>query len=138
MDEYSGDIKAVQESYDRCCRSGDFFGTFYDIFLAKSPEIPPLFEDTDFEVQKEVIKTSVGLMILIAPLVEVARRHSRNGLNIRPEWYELWLDALCEALRKHDTEFTPELEAKWRANMRLGIEFMTSMYFPSRLFVCSR
>ena len=37
----------VQNSFDRCLATGDFFQTFYDIFLATSPEITSKFAQTD-------------------------------------------------------------------------------------------
>ncbi len=36
----------VQTSFDRCLATGDFFQTFYDIFLATSPEITSKFAQT--------------------------------------------------------------------------------------------
>ena len=40
-------------SYHRCEAAGDLFGSFYEIFFAKSLEIPPLFAKTDMERQKQ-------------------------------------------------------------------------------------
>ncbi len=42
----------VQTSFDQCLATGDFFQTFYDIFLATSPEITSKFAQTDFNKQK--------------------------------------------------------------------------------------
>ncbi len=40
----------------------------------------------------------------------LAARHSRNHLDIRPGLYDSWLDCLVEAVRKHDGEFSLEIE----------------------------
>ncbi len=40
--------EVVQASYDRCLANGDFFQTFYDIFLGTSPEVSAKFAKTDF------------------------------------------------------------------------------------------
>ena len=49
---------------------------------------------------------------------EIGESHNRRGHDIRPELYELWLDALCESVKKHDSEYTGELESMWREAMR--------------------
>jgi hemoglobin-like flavoprotein len=129
-------FQAVQESFDRCGESERFYDTFYDVFLAKSPEIPPLFARTDFKKQKLLLKATVTIMVrnrldderARRALERVAETHSRKGLNIRPDFYELWLDSLCETVQRHDRAFTPELERQWRLRMREGIDFIVARY----------
>jgi hemoglobin-like flavoprotein len=53
----------------------------------------------------------------------LAERH--RALNVRPRHYELWLDALCEALAQHDPAFSVELEQMWRHAMQKGIKLMS-------------
>ncbi len=133
MDE---SYEPVLASYHRCEDSGGFFDTFYEIFFAKSPEIPPKFAHTDMEMQKQVVAASMLWMLQLQTGEEVARReiekigelHSRLAHNIRPELYELWLDALCEAIAKHDPQYTSELETMWRDAMRGGIDLIVSKY----------
>ncbi len=128
--------EAVQASYDRCQAAGDFFQTFYDIFLAKSPEIASKFAQTDFTKQKNLIKASVAMMIRLGTgnanarsiIEKVGDTHCRTALDIQPELYELWLNSLCEAIQRHDTAYTPELETQWRENMQEGIALVTSHY----------
>ncbi len=130
------DYKTVEASYDRCLENGEFFDTFYDTFFAKSEEIPPLFANTDFLKQKQVVRLSVRMLIRIGlgeegtmvAINKLGESHSRKQHNIRPELYELWLDALCESVAKHDPEYSPELEQKWRDTMHAGIELITSKY----------
>lgn len=126
----------VLESYHRCERSPGFFDTFYEIFFAKSPEIPPKFADTDMKRQKQVVMASVLMVLRLESgdpvarsyVEELAEVHSRRQHNIRPELYELWLDALCETIQRHDPQYTQELEDEWRQAMRPGIELMTARY----------
>lgn len=40
-------VENVQLSLGRCVLSGDFIGSFYDIFLDSHPEIKPKFTNTD-------------------------------------------------------------------------------------------
>ncbi len=130
------DYKTVEASYDRCLENDAFYDTFYDKFLAKSEEIPPLFAETDFRKQKQMIRMSVRMMVRLGAGEEgtkvairnLGESHSRRHHNIRAGLYDLWLDALCESIAECDPEYTPELEQLWRDTMRAGIEMMIAMY----------
>ena len=132
----SVDYEAVHASYNRCFDDPGFFDTFYDLFLVKSEEIPPLFANTDFAKQKQVVRVSVLMMIRLGDdrpetqqaVENLGESHSSRGHNIRPELYELWLDTLCECVKRYDPEYSPELEQKWRDTMKPGIDLMISMY----------
>ena len=119
----------VVSSYHRARDTGELFDTFYRILLAKSPEIPPMFARTDFPHQKLMLRQSILEMLLYWQLESgheeierLARRH--RELNVTTRHYQLWLDALCEALARHDPSFTPELEQLWRTALRPGIDAM--------------
>lgn len=121
----------VVASYHRARLSGQLFDTFYHLFLAKSPEIPPMFARTDFPHQKLMLRESLLEMLVFAQtgsgrdeIVRLAKRHSE--LNVKPAHYDLWLDSLCEALAKHDPEFSSTLDSLWRDAMRRGIDLMTA------------
>jgi hypothetical protein len=58
----------------------------------------------------------------------LAERHSRREVNIPPPLYDLWLDALCEAVAIHDPKFTDSLREQWRAAMRPGIKLIVGKY----------
>ena len=126
----------VQASYDRCLANGDFFQTFYDIFLATSPDIASKFAQTDFNKQKNIIKASVAMMIRLGTGNANARRiiekvgdtHGQQGLDIRPAFYDLWLNSLCNAIEIHDTEYSAELATLWRERMQEGIQLVIDRY----------
>jgi hemoglobin-like flavoprotein len=120
----------VVASYHRARESGQLFDTFYDLFLDKSSEIPPMFARTDFPHQKLMLRESILEMLVFAQtgsghaeIKRLAERH--REMNVKPAHYELWLDSLCEALTKHDPGFDSALEQKWRDAMRKGIELMS-------------
>ncbi len=46
----------VRTSFERCEATGDFADKFYAIFLNKSPKIPPLFAQTEFEKQRKLLR----------------------------------------------------------------------------------
>jgi len=56
----------VVASYHRARQSGELFDTFYNVFLGKSPEIPPMFARTDFPHQKLMLRESILEMLLFA------------------------------------------------------------------------
>jgi len=121
----------VVASYHRARQSGELFDTFYNVFLGKSPEIPPMFAQTDFPHQKLMLRESILEMLLFAQtgsgndqIKRLSERHRQ--LNVKPAHYELWLDSLCEALAKHDRDFDSVLERKWRAAMWKGIKLMST------------
>jgi hemoglobin-like flavoprotein len=58
----------------------------------------------------------------------IAKRHSREDLDIRPELYDLWLAALLQTVAGCDPEHTPQIEAAWRDTLSAGIEYMRSRY----------
>ncbi|PHS17463.1 MAG: globin [Blastopirellula sp.] len=128
--------EVVLDSYYRCEDSGGFFDTFYQIFFTKDPSIAPKFANTDMDHQKQIVMASVLMCLRLKTGDPIARRtifdigesHSRKKLNIRPELYDLWLDALCESIQKHDPEYTPEIEALWRESMQEAIELIKSNY----------
>ncbi len=132
-------FEAVKHSFVRCGQSDGFYDTFYDVFLAKSSDIPPLFAQTDFKKQKQILKATATLMVnhrlteekVSMALEKVRKTHSREGYNIRPDLYPLWLDSLCETVKQHDPEYSRELEHQWRTRMRDGIEFIVSGYEQS-------
>jgi truncated hemoglobin YjbI len=119
----------VVASYHRARESGRLFDTFYELFVAKSPDIPPMFARTDFPHQKLMLRESILEMLLFAQtgsgreeIERLAERH--RGIGVTANHYALWLDSLCEALAHHDSEFTPALEQAWRSSMQKGIELM--------------
>ena len=122
----------VIASYHRCRQSGEFFDTFYEVFLRKSPEISLKFARTDFARQKLMLKESLLEMLnYYCGIESVGEEIERLGklhhqLEVRPEHYGLWLDSLCESVERHDPEYSVELVEKWREAMQPGIALMLS------------
>ena len=130
------DLDKVSASYHRCRFSEGFIDSFYDRLLAKSSEVREKFRGTDFDRQKTMLRDSLIMVVrfnldkadAIKHLESLAERHSRRELDIPAHLYELWLDALCEAVEEHDPEFNPDLGELWREAMRPGIELLISKY----------
>jgi hemoglobin-like flavoprotein len=130
------DLDAVTASYCRCFSGEGFIDTFYELFLAKSQEVADKFRGTDFKRQKRVLRESLLTMLRFSRGFEFARedlerlgmRHGRCDLDISPQLYCLWLDALCEAVERHDPECTADLSKKWMQAMSPGIELIVARY----------
>jgi hemoglobin-like flavoprotein len=123
----------VTASYYRCRRDVHFMDTFYDLLLSKSTEIAEKFTNTDFKIQKLMLRQSLLEMIcfergMSGAREEIARLgHRHRELGITSKMYSMWLDSLCEAIKKHDPEYTPELEQNWRKAMNRSIQEMISI-----------
>ena len=126
----------VRASFGRCEANGSFAETFYNNFLNSSPEIAPYFAATDFEKQRKVLRQSVYMMVtndvadpgMRDMLGNLARIHSRAWRDIHPKLYELWLDGICKAASTLDPEWNDELESKWRARLRDGMQIIMAAY----------
>lgn len=129
-------IALAKASYDRCCQAPDFFQAFYQRFLAVCPEAGPLFARTDFERQNKLLGHAVGLLLIFPNqprheptiLARIAERHSRRDLNIAAGFYAPFIDSLIETVKHVDREFSPEVEAAWRATVKVGVEYMKARY----------
>ncbi len=123
-------LETAHKSYDRCCKSPDFFNEFYALFLGKNPAIPPLFADTDFERQNQLLRHAIGLLMLYyrrresALLRRIAHRHGPDDLQVQGDLYPVWVDCLIESVKRHDTEFGPEVERAWRTVIAPGVAFV--------------
>ena len=124
------DLDEVTASYHRCRASDGFIDTFYDVFLSKSPDVAEKFRHTNFPQQKLMLRESLLMMLLFnidadatrEELERLAKQHGPRGIDIPSHMYDLWLDALCEAVQRHDPEYQPELDDQWRRAMQAGIE----------------
>ncbi len=126
----SSNLDSVMESFHRCREDDQFIDTFYELFRAKSVEIDKMFEHTDFKRQKLMLRESLLEMLCYDRGMQGAKdeiqklAHRHHELGVKPEMYGLWLDSLCEAVERHDPQYTPELGQMWRDRMRKGIELM--------------
>ncbi|GAA5443002.1 hypothetical protein Misp06_01178 [Microbulbifer sp. NBRC 101763] len=132
MERSDSDI--VFQSYGRCCNNEQFFVDFYDRFMGSSADIRNLFANTDMKAQRHLLRNGIMQLVLYSrgmsdtKLRALGKSHDRDGYNIRPEWYRLWLDALIATLRQHDNDFSPEVEAAWNRAITPGIDIIRQAY----------
>lgn len=126
----------VMQSYGRCSVQPAFFDEFYSRFMASSPEVKTLFQNTDFKRQNTLLRVGLSYLIIYGDgsesvkgkIEELGTLHGRSKLNIRPELYPLWVDSLMEAVRQYDVRYTEELGQAWRETLQKGIRLMLSKY----------
>lgn len=130
-------VQKARDSLSRCNQRPEFLERFYELFIDSSPDIRKKFENTDFEVQKKVLRDSLFLMLSAAgttvgyahvQLEKLAKRHSHNDLGIKPEWYALWLDTLLQTVAEFDPDYSDAIDAAWRDSMKEGIELLSAGY----------
>jgi hemoglobin-like flavoprotein len=130
------ELDRFQGSLDRCNADPGFIGRFYDRLLAASPESAAKFNGVDMERQKRMLRASLYMCLSAAHgrqagkdhLEQIAQVHGRAGRDVRPQLYDVWLEALVQTVRESDPGVTPAVESAWRAIMGPGIEFMKSRY----------
>jgi hemoglobin-like flavoprotein len=136
MPSLHGDM--FRASLKRCLGTTEFLRDFYELFMDSSPEVREKFKNTDFPKQARILADSLFLMAVASEstsgaiagkeLDRLAQRHSRTGLDIKPELYGVWLECLLHAASRHDPEFSVEIEAAWRQALAPGIEQLRSAY----------
>lgn len=132
---YERDVELFNDSIERCSAKPEFLRRFYALFLASSDTVARKFERTDMQKQARLLKTSLYIMMLasggserVVHLDRLAKLHSRTGLDIKSELYDLWLDRLLQAVAEFDPSFDMETETAWRNVLQPGIEYMKSKY----------
>lgn len=124
----------VMQSYGRCCAQSSFFDAFYNAFLASSPEVKAMFGHSNMAAQKLLLRQGIMNIVLYSrgmpdtKLKSLGCSHSRQGFNIRPELYQLWVDALLTTVEQHDHLATADTLAAWRTVVQQGIDVIAQEY----------
>ena len=132
----TADKDLVQQSYGACCLSPKFFDDFYAAFLASSSEIAGKFVNTDMNRQKQLLRDGITFMIMFyngtavgqMKVKRLGESHAQDRMDIKPQWYDLWVNALMKTIAQHDSKFSPALDRAWRTVLSKGIESMRRQY----------
>lgn len=119
-------------SLERCLASGTCIQNFYDHFLGMSPVVRSRFANTDMKLQQqklaEMLRVLGSVMMGeargLAELAARAETHSRARMNITPDLYELWYEALLATVSEHDPQWSPLIEEAWRHTLQMAIDYM--------------
>jgi hemoglobin-like flavoprotein len=127
-------LNLFNDSFERCSRDPQFLDRFYALFIGSNDEIRGLFRNTDMTKQKEMLMISLSYMMLAHSnpnlLDQIAEKHDRNNLDIKPHQYALWLECMLAAVHQTDPEFSREVAAAWRSALQPGIDYLISRYDP--------
>ena len=125
-------------SFRRCLGVPEFLAAFYDRFTGSSEEVREKFRGVDMKRQARVLEDSLYVVAVAAQgeqgsvargaLPRLAERHSRRGLDIRPELYDLWARCLVETASAHDPQWSDDVAAAWRDTLAAGVEYMRQRY----------
>lgn len=124
----------VFQSYGRCCNRPDFFQHFYARFMASSDQIRARFDNTDMSAQHHLLRHGILQLVLHArgmsdaKLRALGETHCRHALNIKPEWYDNWLDALVATIEQFDPEYSADVQSAWRNAITPGIDVIRNAY----------
>ncbi|WP_101757679.1 globin [Oceanicoccus sp. KOV_DT_Chl] len=129
-------VAEFNDSLERCGNASKFLGRFYQIFSESSPDIAAKFASSDMHHQIRALKTSFYMAMVAADvqaeaaayLERIAQYHNRDTLDIKPEYYQLWIDSMVQAVSECDPQFDQRVDFVWREFMRPAIEFMQSRY----------
>jgi hemoglobin-like flavoprotein len=129
-------IAKVRSSFARCCGHDDFIDTFYHCLVSEAPQTAPMFAETDMVTQDTLVRAGInhlidcadGVVGIASKIREIGTKHDRDHLNVQPELYERWVDALVQAVTQCDDQFDSHVEEAWRAVLRPGIDLMASVY----------
>ena len=126
-------FEVFRSSLLRCLSNLHFLESFYDTFMASSPEVREAFAHTDMERQKAMLNASLyQLMNLYGSddaqarnhIEELGAAHGAYGHRIPLHLYDMWLESLMDAVKASDPNFSPEIDAVWREVMSMGIDIM--------------
>jgi hemoglobin-like flavoprotein len=129
-------MEVAKASYGRCRESDAFFRSFYENFFATCPPAEPMFAKTDFDRQIRLLRHAIGLLLIFpiqsreepTILTRVAERHSRTDLDVAPELYDDFVDALVDTVTEYDPAFTSDVGGAWRRAIAQGVAYMQSKY----------
>lgn len=126
----------VSESFGRCILKEDFLDRFYEIFINSDPAIKPMFANTDFNKQKELLRKGLSMAVLFfndsvlatSTLNRIRETHNRHQLNINPRLYPFWVDSLMKTIAEFDERSTPETERAWRTILQKAVNHIMNGY----------
>jgi hemoglobin-like flavoprotein len=115
-------LEIYNNSFEACLGRPDFLPRFYSLFLGSSPAVAKRFVHTDLPTQCRILKKSLYVLTLASTgtaesgkeIERLGKSHGRDGMNIPPEMYDLWLSCLLRAVSEFDPAWNSEVEASWR------------------------
>lgn len=126
------EISKVRLSYGRAITKRCFLDRFYELFIQSNPSIAKKLAATNRVKQQESLGQALNMVILFPQgnkiaknaITRIRQSHSRDGIDISPDYYKFWLDSLVAAVAEHDPEFNDELEQAWRKVTQVAVDYI--------------
>jgi hemoglobin-like flavoprotein len=126
----------AKDSLGRCLNHGGLISRFYALFVQQHPDIAEKFTHTDMSKQESLLMNGINLSIMFAEdnpiglngIQRIRKSHCRDGLDIRPEFFPIWLESFIQALAETDRHFGPVVEKEWREILQKTIDYITDGY----------
>ncbi len=123
----------VKESYMRCLGEGDFVGHFYELFLNADPEIEEMFKQTNFDIQRLLLRKAIMAILMYYggdragrhKMAHLQETHNPRHMNIKPQHYEKFMESLQQTVRNLDTEYDQQVDEAWAEVISFAIKMMT-------------
>ncbi|AWB68352.1 hypothetical protein C2869_18915 [Saccharobesus litoralis] len=128
MQDYA---ELFNDSYERVMQNADeFYGFFYQVFLAKDPQIKQRFAHVDLVRQISMLKNSLAYLLVCQSseaaqreLIRLAKQHHDEYL-VEVFMYDIWLDTLVEVVEEFDSKYYPEVGEAWRRTLSPAVRLM--------------
>jgi hemoglobin-like flavoprotein len=120
-------VEMFHSSLERAAAHARFADVFYARFMASSPAVAAIFSGVDVDKLKRKLRSSLHVMTLAADDAPGADLYLdylgavHTQLDIRPEMYDAWLDALVATVAECDPEFCGAIERAWRSVIGAGV-----------------
>ena len=129
-------IVDVEASFARCLVNEHFLDRFYEIFIKSHPAIKPMFANTDFTQQKELLRHGLMSVMMFAEndpmakacLDRIRESHNRKHLAIDPGLYKHWVESLIKTVSEIDPDYSPTLETSWMEVIKPGVAHIAGGY----------
>ncbi|MCM8857590.1 MAG: globin [Candidatus Thiodiazotropha sp.] len=112
-------LEIFRQSLQRVTASEAFFDRFYDNFISQSEEIAAFFQNRDMLQLKKKLRETLHMLAESAEgrpglglyIEMLGRIHHR--LNVQRRHFTMWEEALLDAVKTYDEEFSDQVLSAW-------------------------
>ncbi len=130
-------VSEAKSSYLRSRSSEHLSKDFYKNLFYLNPSLEKYFVDTDWKHQHIALLKALEHLFnfLEEPdsyhrnhIKRIAKTHSSKNMNIHPQHYYYWIDALILTFKDHDKGWNRDLEFYMRECLFFPVSFIISLY----------
>lgn len=131
-------VVETKNCISRARTNGNFTLNFYKNLFFLDPKLEKHFKDTDWDKQHIALDKGIDHLIGFfdkedthhhGNLSRIAETHSYKNLNIHPQSYYYWIEAMVMTLRESDHNWYKDLEHYSRECLFFPVSFIISNYF---------